>query len=104
MEKMLDPSQIPVIQAFVCTRTKKEGKESCGPKGGEELRERLKDWAKKEGLNKRVKITASLCLGHCENGITVCIHPANKWFIKVDKDKDFEAIKSEILALLKANS
>lgn len=90
----------PLVQVFICTRTKEKG-ESCGPKGGAELRDRLKSWAKESGIHKEVKVTASLCLGHCENGITSVIHPANTWFIKIDKDLDFEKLKIEILEHLK---
>ena len=90
----------PLVQVFICTRTKEKG-ESCGPKGGAELRDRLKKWAKESGISKEVKVTASLCLSHCENGITAVIHPANTWFIKVDKDDDFENLQSEILDHLK---
>jgi (2Fe-2S) ferredoxin len=99
MEK--DPNESVEVHAFVCTRVK-EGGESCGPKGSAELRERLKKWVKTEGLKGRVKITASLCLGHCEKGITVCIYPQGKWYFKVDKDSDFENLQKEILALLEA--
>ena len=93
----------PLIQVFICTRNKDKG-ECCGPKGGAELRERLKTWTKQTGINKQVKITASLCLNHCEEGITACIQPMNEWFVKVDKDRDFETLKEEILSLLQKAS
>jgi predicted metal-binding protein len=97
MEKHLE--QNPLVHVFICTRTKERG-ESCGPKGGAELRDQLKHWTKTEGISKLIKITASLCLSHCENGITVCMYPMNDWFLKVDKDRDTEDLKKEILALL----
>jgi predicted metal-binding protein len=92
----------PEVHVFICTRSKEKG-ESCGPKGSAELRDRLKSWVKEEGLNSRVKVTASLCLGHCENGITACIHPANQWFLKVDAAKDEEFFKIKIHELLEKN-
>ena len=100
MEK--DPS-VPSCQvhAFICTRTKEGGKDSCGPKGSAELRDRLKNWVKTAGLKDKVKITASLCLGHCEKGITVCIYPKGEWYFRVDKDADYEKLQNEILALVK---
>jgi predicted metal-binding protein len=91
--------QNPLVHVFICTRTKERG-ESCGPKGGAELRDHLKHWTKDQGISKEVKITASLCMSHCENGITVCIYPVNEWFLKVDKEKDAESLKKEILSLL----
>ena len=93
----------PQLQVFVCTRTKQDGA-CCGPKGAMELREHLKGWVKSEGLHKQVKVTASLCLGHCENGIAVCIHPDNAWYIKVDAQHDLQNLKEEILKRLAAQS
>lgn len=89
-------TDVPELQMFVCTRTKDKGA-SCGPKGASELRDALKKWVRDEGLKKRVKVTASLCLGHCENGITVCVHPDNEWFIDVRADDDIDALKKIIL-------
>ncbi len=94
------PGQKCEVHAFVCTKTK-DGKESCGAKGSAELRERLKAWVKNEGLGKRVKVTASLCLGHCEKGISVCIYPAGQWYFNVDQNRDEESLKKEILSYLK---
>ena len=90
----------PLVHLFICTRSKDKG-ESCGPKGGAELREKLKKWSKNEGISKEVKVTASLCLSQCEDGIAGCIYPQNKWFIKLDKDEDLETMKDEVLKLLK---
>lgn len=89
----------PQLQVFVCTRTKSEGA-CCGPKGAMALRDTLKNWIKNQGLHKEVKITASLCLGQCENGIAVCIHPDNAWYIKVDAEQDLEALQQVILERL----
>lgn len=90
----------PPITVFVCTRSKDKG-QSCGPKGSAELRDHLKGWVKTSGLGDRVKVIASLCLGHCENGITMCIQPQNRWFLKIDAQKDVDQIKKEITELAK---
>lgn len=89
-------NDVPELQMFVCTRTKEKGA-SCGPRGASDLRDTLKKWVKEQGLNKRVKVTASLCLSHCENGITVCVHPDNEWFINVNAEQDLESLKQLIL-------
>ncbi len=86
----------PLLQVFICTRAKDKG-ESCGPKGSAELRETLKQWVKEQQLTPDVKITASLCLGHCENGITACLQPSNQWFIKINAQSDLELLKNQIL-------
>jgi (2Fe-2S) ferredoxin len=89
----------PKLQMFVCTRMK-DG-ECCGKKGSADLRDSLKKWVKQEGLKKDVKVTASLCLGECENGIAVCIHPDNEWYLKVDSEADIDDLKEIILKKLK---
>lgn len=88
-------ASVPQLQMFICTRTKPEGA-CCGPKGASLLRDSLKQWVKDEGLNKKVKVTASLCLGHCENGISVVVHPDNEWFINVNAQDDIDALKQLI--------
>lgn len=89
-------TDVPELQMFVCTRTKEKGA-SCGPKGAGVLRDTLKKWVKEQGLNKRVKVTASLCLSQCENGITVVVHPDNEWFINVGAETDLDKLKQIIL-------
>lgn len=98
--KVLEPTGH--VHAFVCTRTKDGA--CCGLKGGAELRDRLKKWVKSEGLSKKVKVTASLCLGHCENGIAVVIYPEGKWLINVDAEADYATLQQEILSRLKADT
>lgn len=86
----------PVLHVLVCTRTKEKG-ESCGAKNSAEFRDQLKQWAKDEKISQEVKVTASLCLGHCENGITACIQPVNQWFLKINATDDLKAFKDKIL-------
>lgn len=89
----------PQIHVFICTRSKEQG-ESCGSKGSSQLREDLKKWAKEKGYAKDVKVTASLCLGHCESGITACIHPQNLWYLKIDASQDMNSFKNKISELV----
>lgn len=85
----------PALQVFICTRTKENG-ESCGAKGSAKLRDELKAWAKEQKLTPQVKITASLCLGHCEKGITACFQPTNEWLGEI-KVADIDVLKEKIL-------
>ena len=78
---------------FICTRLK-DG-ECCGAKGAAELRLQLRLWIKENQLQDRVKVTATQCLGHCKQGISVCVYPENKWFLNV-KPEDFQALKEEL--------
>ncbi len=85
----------PALQVLICTRTK-ENSESCGAKGSAKLRDDLKKWAKEQKLTPQIKITASLCLGHCEKGITACIQPTNEWLGEI-LPEDLDLLKEKIL-------
>lgn len=85
----------PKVHMFICTRLKEKG-ECCATKGSAEIRLQLKTWIKENNLKDKVKVTASQCLGHCENGISVCIYPENKWFLNV-RPEDLETLKQELL-------
>ncbi len=91
----------PVLQVLICTRTKETGangqiSSSCGAKGSAVLRDELKKWAKDQKLTPDIKITASLCLGHCEKGIAACFQPSNEWFGEI-QTQDAEVLKAKIL-------
>ncbi len=86
----------PVLHVLICTRSKEKG-ESCGNKGSTALRDQLKQWAKDEKLSPDVKVTASLCLGFCEQGITACFQPTNQWFLKINAEQDVAKLKQKIL-------
>lgn len=80
---------------FICTNTREEGKESCGAKGSEKLRKKLKEDCK-ELFGKEVRINASGCLGPCEEGIACVIYPDNVWKLNLttgDRDQLLEDIK-----------
>ncbi len=88
------------VHVFVCTNEKKN-KECCAPKGGEELRKELKDWAKEQpGWGKRIRVNASGCLDRCTEGIAVAIYPQDKWFVEVSP-QDSDELKAEITKLMK---
>jgi predicted metal-binding protein len=69
---------------FICTNAREKG-ESCGQKGSAELRDQVKRICKEKQL-KGVRINASGCLGHCEEGITAVLYPQGKWFTELKKD------------------
>lgn len=80
---------------FICTNTRENGKESCGAKGSENLRKKVKEEAKML-YGENIRINASGCLGPCEEGIVCAIYPQNEWMVNLvaqDHDKIMEEIK-----------
>lgn len=80
----------PNIHLFICTNYK-EDRECCASKGAAELRLRLKNWIKNNNHKEDIKVTASQCLGHCAEGIAMCLHTKNEWHKNVSAD-DYELI------------
>jgi (2Fe-2S) ferredoxin len=66
---------------FICTNARPENhpRGSCARKGAVELRDYMKDTAKKMGL-KGVRINAAGCLDRCELGANMVIYPDGVWY------------------------
>lgn len=76
---------------FICTKNK-ANKSCCYDKGAESLFLELKEWVAKEQLKRKIKVSASTCLGFCETGITAVIYPQNQWFHHISQ-QDVPKIK-----------
>lgn len=82
------------MEVFVC----QFGKECC-KKGGPELADKLKKWAKEEHKGE-IKVYRSGCLSQCDNACALAIYPQKKFWIDL-KEKDFEEIKKGLEEALK---
>jgi len=81
---------------FVCTNVRTNGpRVSCGPVGGEELREQLKALVKQHGLQDQIRISSSGCMDVCEEGPNVMVFPDDEWICGASPD-DAEAIFERI--------
>lgn len=70
---------------FICCNTKADGT-GCGPKGGDQLRDKLKKQVIEKGLHK-VRVNKSGCMDFCDNGIAVAIYPEGKFLLDVKADE-----------------
>lgn len=70
---------------FVCTNHR-DGKQSCGGSGSEDLVDELKQWTKDQGLKGRVRVNKSGCLGPCEKGIVAVCYPEGVWLTELTKN------------------
>lgn len=78
------------IEVFICN-FHREGEESCAAKGGKDLTDHLKKWAKEEAKND-IKVFRSGCLGKCSEGIAIACYPEKKLLLEVNT-QDAEEIK-----------
>lgn len=85
------------IEVFICNH-KRDDKEDCFSKGGKELTDGLKKWAK-EKTDKKVKVFRSGCLGKCSEGIAVLCYPKKEFFLEATPS-DYQKIKEQIKAEL----
>ena len=89
------PAPFPAA-VFVCTNKRPDGspKPCCANRGGVELREELKKMSKEQGLETRVKIFSSGCLGGCEQGVVAVAYPSGQLMMGV-KREDLQKILDE---------
>ncbi len=76
---------------LVCGNVRTDGKVSCGPTGGAEFKDRLKELCKKKQLPVRVMQTS--CLGQCDDGPNIMISPDGLWLSGVTHDDLDEIVK-----------
>jgi (2Fe-2S) ferredoxin len=78
----------PHYHVLVCTnvRPPDNPKGSCGPKGADEVVDRLKSMVRERGLDDRVIVNRTSCLKHCSRGITMAVQPDNVWYSRVTPD------------------
>ncbi|HVQ29159.1 MAG TPA: (2Fe-2S) ferredoxin domain-containing protein [Vicinamibacteria bacterium] len=83
----------PRYHVLVCTNTRPADnpKGSCGPKGAEELTDRLKSMLRERGLDGEIIVNRTSCLKHCSQGVTLAVQPDNVWYAKVGEG-DLEEI------------
>ena len=82
---------------FVCTNIKNQGK-CCGSNPiASELVKTLKSIVSDKGLKGKngVRVTASGCMGRCEEGPVAVIYPEGTWFA-IKSEKEQERLKQSI--------
>lgn len=84
---------------FVCqhTRDAQSDKKACGNAGSAEYRKKLKKAVAQAGLNKKIRINVSGCLGQCEHGPAMVIYPQTIWYGNVQPDDLDEILEKSIL-------
>lgn len=78
---------------FVCSNVRENNplNPGCGAKGGDRLKDKLKESANARGWNGKVRISSSGCLGLCAQGPNVLLYPQGIWFSDVT-EADLETI------------
>lgn len=79
---------------FVCCNEREKGEAACANRGSAELQKKLKDYMKSKGLQDRVRVARSLCLGLCAQGPNLCVMPENVWYSGVT-EQDLDAIQRQ---------
>ncbi len=71
---------------FICTKTRDNGKKSCGDDGHPDLKSILKDAVKDRGWKGTVRVSESSCFGVCATGPNIMIYPQQVWLSDVSID------------------
>ena len=72
----------------------RDGRESCGPRGGYDICDKLKAAVKERGLQGEIRVSKTGCLDVCAQGPNVLVYPDNVWYKKVSL-KDIDQIIEE---------
>ena len=83
---------------FCCSNERSAGhpRGCCKQKGGESLRNYMKDRAKQLGLS-RIRINLAGCLDRCELGPTLVIYPEGVWYTAANKADIDEILQVHLL-------
>jgi len=84
---------------FVCIneRPADNPKGSCKPKGGVEVRDRLKQELASRGLSKIIRANNAGCLDQCEHGVSVVVYPEQVWYGHVTTDDIVEIVEKHLI-------
>lgn len=77
---------------LVCANEREPGEAACANRGSGEFQKKLKAYAKAKGLQGRLRVSRTMCLGLCEKGPNICVMPENVWYSGVT-EKDLEEIR-----------
>jgi len=91
------------LHVFCCTNVRPANHPlgSCGERGGEKLRQYMKDRAKELGL-KNIRINSAGCLARCKRGPVIVVYPDNVWYhiettADVDEILEMHVAKGELV-------
>lgn len=77
---------------FVCTSGK-----TCPSKAPvEEMQIKMKSLIREKGLQDKIRVNKSGCLGWCDVAPVAVLYPDTKWFSNIDSDK-IEVIINELI-------
>ena len=71
---------------FVCTNSRNGERKSCGDEGSAHLKAMIKTEIKNRGWKGIVRVSESGCLGLCDTGPNIMVHPQKIWFSAVSRD------------------
>jgi (2Fe-2S) ferredoxin len=68
---------------FVCTNDRQGARRSCADNDSLRLRAELKELVASRGWRTRVRVSSCGCMGLCEKGPNVILHPQGHWYSAV---------------------
>ena len=89
----------PKYHLFVCQRHRDPalGKPSCQARGSATILEAFKREIEARNLWETVQLTASQCLGHCEQGPMAVVYPEGTWYQHLSVDDVPKIIEEHLI-------
>ena len=69
-----------IAHVFVCTNDRQGERKSCADGASARLKDALKNAVAAKGWRGKVRVSTCGCMGLCEAGPNVMIHPQKIWF------------------------
>ena len=89
---------IPEKHVFVCITTRAEAAgSSCGAAGSPKVMEALMFAVMEHGLDDRVKVNGSTCLGPCDDGVNVVVYPEGVFYSRVTPEDVGEIVSEHLI-------
>lgn len=75
-----------ICHVFVCTNDRKGARRSCADGDSVALRAELKERVYSKGWKGKIRVSSCGCMGLCEKGPNVLLHPQGLWYSQVNHD------------------
>ena len=85
---------------YVCENERPPGQACCAARGSEAIRAKLKAFVKENGLQGKVRISASGCMDLCAKGANVMVYPEYRWYHGVTVEEVDRIIEEQLAPLV----
>lgn len=89
---------LPDKHVFICIKSRPEGAgSSCGASGSPKIMEALTFAIMEHGLQDRVRVNGTTCLGPCDDGVNMVVYPEGVFYSRVTPEDVDEIVREHLV-------